>query len=77
MLILHNLIRMNERGLFVSKVHLQLHSVLVLDHSPHNGIFDLPVMEVHADLVADFEFAPWLVLWHSKKYMPCAVAPKS
>jgi len=27
-------------------------------------------MKIHANLVADFEFAFWLVLWHSRKYRP-------
>jgi len=32
-----------------------------VNHSANDGILDLAVVQVHADIVADLELAPWFL----------------
>jgi len=36
-------------------------SIPVMNHGPDDGILDLAVVQVHADFIADVEFALWSV----------------
>jgi len=60
--LLGNLPRINQRReIKADNIHLQFDSIVVLNHGANNCIFNLPVMQIHADFVADLKFAR--ILW--------------
>src|SRR6516162_2656222 len=49
-----HLLRINQRReVETDDIHMQFDSIAVLNHGANDGILNLPVMEVHADFVAD------------------------
>jgi hypothetical protein len=60
---LNNLPRINQRReVEADNIHLQFDPIVVLNHGANNGILDFTVMQVHADIVTDFELpAVWLL----------------
>jgi hypothetical protein len=53
---LDNLPRVDQsRQVEADDVYLQFDSVIVLNHSADDGILDFPVVQVHADFIADLE----------------------
>jgi len=63
---LDNLPKVNQRRkVEADDSHLQFGSIVVLNHGANDGILDLAVVQVHADLVAYFELALWFLGWHA------------
>ena len=53
---LDNLSGINQRReVEANNIYLQLGAIVVLDHGADDGILDFPVMQVHADSIADLE----------------------
>jgi len=49
--------------ILMKRGHPQFDSIVVLNHGANDGILDFPVLQVHADFVADLELnalVPWL-----------------
>jgi hypothetical protein len=62
-LVIDNLPRINQRReIETDNIHLQFDSIIVVNHGANDGILDFPVVQVHADFVADLELsAVWLL----------------
>jgi len=59
--LLDNLPPVNQRGEVESNhVHLQLQAVRFVDDGLHDGVLNLPVVQIHADFVTDFVLTLWL-----------------
>ena len=53
---LNDLLRINQRReVEADNIHLQFDSIVFLNHRADDGILDFPVMQVHADSIADLE----------------------
>jgi len=62
---LDNLPRINQRReVQADNIHLEFDSIIVLNHGAYDGILDSPVVQIHADLVTDFDLALGFLGWH-------------
>jgi len=71
---LDNLPRINQRGeIQADDIYLQFDFIAVLNYGAYYRILDFPVVQVHADFVADLELpVVWLLCgWHARgMYLP-------
>jgi hypothetical protein len=56
LLVFNDLPSINQRGLLIAEIHLQLYAVTVSDDRANGGILYLSVVQVHADEITYLEF---------------------